>query len=182
MMSPPEEKGTAVPEEAEEADETKSQVEVPAEFIRQLRPLLDTYLALHTALSNDDSEEAARAAATFLADLEAVEMRLLESPSAHRAWMRLATGLRESAQKVKGAGEITAQRASFAGLSTEMVELVKRFGPLTEDALYVQRCPMAFGGRGARWLQTTKETRNPYYGAAMLSCGEVVETVGEETP
>jgi len=41
----------------------------------------------------------------------------------------------------------------------------------------VLKCPMAFDGRGARWLQKSKETRNPYFGAAMLQCGAVVETL-----
>ena len=36
---------------------------------------------------------------------------------------------------------------------------------------------MAFGGRGAVWLQEDRETRNPYYGAAMLKCGDVTETI-----
>ena len=36
---------------------------------------------------------------------------------------------------------------------------------------------MAFGGRGARWLQSDKQVRNPYFGAEMLQCGEVVEVI-----
>ncbi len=33
-------------------------------------------------------------------------------------------------------------------------------------------CPMAFGGKGGYWFQDNAELENPYYGAAMLKCGE----------
>jgi Cu(I)/Ag(I) efflux system membrane fusion protein len=37
-------------------------------------------------------------------------------------------------------------------------------------------CPMAFGNKGAYWLQTEKKIRNPYFGTKMLGCGEIKET------
>lgn len=37
-------------------------------------------------------------------------------------------------------------------------------------------CPMVKGGRGD-WLQANDDLRNPYYGSAMLNCGEVVQTL-----
>lgn len=176
MMSPPEEKEAGG---GKSAAAEKPPVEVPAAFLRQLRPLLEEYLSIHQALSDDDGQGAAAAASAFLDDLEAVNMKLLEDPASHEAWMPLASALREEAQRVKGTEEITARREAFSALSGDMIELARRFGPLTGEPLYVQRCPMAFGGRGARWLQKQKETQNPYYGAAMPTCGEVVETLEE---
>ncbi|NNC61403.1 MAG: DUF3347 domain-containing protein, partial [Eudoraea sp.] len=34
-------------------------------------------------------------------------------------------------------------------------------------------CPMANSNKGADWLSSSKEIRNPYYGEAMLTCGSV---------
>ncbi len=42
-------------------------------------------------------------------------------------------------------------------------------------------CPMAFDNKGADWLQMDEDIRNPYFGASMLKCGEVVEVIGEKT-
>ena len=37
-------------------------------------------------------------------------------------------------------------------------------------------CAM-WGKPPSRWLQATKEVENPFMGEAMVSCGEVVDTV-----
>ena len=36
---------------------------------------------------------------------------------------------------------------------------------------------MAAEGKGAYWLQNKTGVENPYYGSAMFSCGEQVETI-----
>jgi Cu(I)/Ag(I) efflux system membrane fusion protein len=41
------------------------------------------------------------------------------------------------------------------------------------NIIYVQHCPMADNNKGADWLSTEKEIRNPYFGSSMLTCGEV---------
>jgi len=48
--------------------------------------------------------------------------------------------------------------------------------------VYELHCPMAFGGRGALWLQDNDQTRNPYYGATMLKCADRVELILPENP
>lgn len=45
------------------------------------------------------------------------------------------------------------------------------------ESVYVQYCPMAFGDQGARWLSFDREILNPYFGDAMLRCGETVDLV-----
>jgi Cu(I)/Ag(I) efflux system membrane fusion protein len=34
-------------------------------------------------------------------------------------------------------------------------------------------CSMAFGNKGAAWLQPGDQIRNPYFGRKMLRCGEI---------
>jgi hypothetical protein len=46
-----------------------------------------------------------------------------------------------------------------------------------ETPVYYQFCPMAKGGKGANWLSKESAIKNPYYGAQMLTCGKVVETI-----
>jgi Cu(I)/Ag(I) efflux system membrane fusion protein len=50
---------------------------------------------------------------------------------------------------------------------------VERLGADLQGPVFELYCPMAFNNKGAAWLQPDKEIRNPYFGAQMLSCGEV---------
>jgi hypothetical protein len=43
--------------------------------------------------------------------------------------------------------------------------------------VYYDYCPMAKNDQGANWLSDVKEIKNPYFGAKMLSCGEVQEMI-----
>ena len=46
-----------------------------------------------------------------------------------------------------------------------------------DTPVYYQFCPMANGGKGANWLSKENAVKNPYYGAQMMTCGKVVETI-----
>ena len=42
----------------------------------------------------------------------------------------------------------------------------------TGETIYYQYCPMARDNKGAYWLSAVEEIKNPYFGDAMLTCGE----------
>ena len=70
------------------------------------------------------------------------------------------------------------QRANFIILNENLVAIamnIKGANPL----LYVQKCPMANNNKGAIWLSTEKDIKNPYYGDDMLTCGSVIEEINE---
>ncbi|WP_019037428.1 efflux RND transporter periplasmic adaptor subunit [Psychroflexus tropicus] len=67
-------------------------------------------------------------------------------------------------------------REEFILLSEEMIAIAQTSNP-TGSKLYVQRCPMADRGEGARWLSFSNQIKNPYYGDAMLKCGSVVDSI-----
>ncbi|MEH6770899.1 efflux RND transporter periplasmic adaptor subunit [Maribacter arcticus] len=70
------------------------------------------------------------------------------------------------------------QRAHFVILNENLVAIamnIKGANPL----LYVQKCPMANNNKGAIWLSTEKDIKNPYYGDDMLTCGSVIEEINE---
>jgi len=37
---------------------------------------------------------------------------------------------------------------------------------------------MAFNNKGADWLQIDEDIRNPYFGASMYKCGQVIDVIG----
>jgi Cu(I)/Ag(I) efflux system membrane fusion protein len=104
-------------------------------------------------------------------------MTLLGAP-AHQEWMAQAELLGAALGEMSTAGDLDAMRAGFAKLSERLVAVTRAFGPSLTGPLRVVRCPMAFGGQGALWLQRDAEVRNPYMGAAMPTCGEVLEVIG----
>ncbi|GIW99232.1 MAG: hypothetical protein KatS3mg111_2565 [Pirellulaceae bacterium] len=73
-------------------------------------------------------------------------------------------------------------RIAFRRLSHSLLRIVHRIrGPQTMAHLYHFYCPMVPGG-GGDWMQNTPELKNPYWGAAMISCGELVRKLGIATP
>jgi len=153
--------------------------EVPDEYRKQLWGVVQKYLLLQGALASDDKDGAARAAGESLEVLSAVDMSLL-SGEAHNVWMDNSMKMKAALDKIKEAEGIEPMREGFEGLSNELIVVVEQFGVYGAKALYKFHCPMAFDNKGADWLQMDKDTRNPYFGASMLKCGQVVEVIGEE--
>lgn len=155
--------------------------ETPEAFRRQLSAVLDAYMAVGSALAADDETRAAAAGKDFSRALSAVDMKLLGG-AAHTAWMKHAASLAKAAGALAAAQDLEAQRRAFA-LAGEALAVVTRDFPAPEDGpLYRLHCPMAFGGRGADWLQRDRKVRNPYFGAAMPECGSVTETLRPAAP
>ena len=71
--------------------------------------------------------------------------------------------------------DVEAQRTAYAGFEDALYRSVKAFG--IDKPAYRQFCPMALGNKGAYWLSDKKPIRNPYFGDAMLTCGETKETL-----
>ncbi|MBK6965990.1 MAG: DUF3347 domain-containing protein [Bacteroidales bacterium] len=82
------------------------------------------------------------------------------------------TELLKATEKLYKAGNnLDKQRAAFNDVSIIMWQLVKD-SENVNGSVYYQYCPM----KKAYWLSREKEIKNPYYGSAMLTCGNVAET------
>ena len=69
--------------------------------------------------------------------------------------------------------EIEEQREFFRLISNEMIQWASSTQSVS-NKLYVQFCPMANNNKGAKWLSSEEQIRNPFYGDAMLTCGSVI--------
>lgn len=78
--------------------------------------------------------------------------------------------------EIASANDIDAVRKPFKPFSMHLINLAKAFDPL-EKPLFIQHCPMADDFTGADWLSNEDNIMNPYYGASMLTCGEVTDTI-----
>ena len=149
---------------------------LPQAFTEQFGAVLDAYLSTQRALSQDKVDEAKAAAGQIVAALDRVDMALLPHEP-HMAWMPVLGELNKAAGLVVRGEDIAASREGFAVLSESMASAVRRFGTGLKRGIVQVRCPMAFNDRGASWLQSHTEVENPYFGATMFRCGEVTDTL-----
>lgn len=68
------------------------------------------------------------------------------------------------------------QRNHFVILSRDMIAFASNLDKV-EIPVFVHHCPMANTNKGADWLSLSQEVKNPYYGDAMMTCGEVVKEI-----
>ena len=142
---------------------------------RALAPVVASYLAVQVALADDDLARA-KEAAGMLADA-AQRIKLEQPHAAHAVWSGIAGELRGHARHVAMADNLADARQGFEPLSEAVIQLLTRFGNPLDDPLRLAFCPMAFGNRGALWVQQSVEITNAYFGASMLTCGEVRQEV-----
>ncbi len=126
--------------------------------------VLPIYLELKDALVASDNSKAATLAT------RAAEV--LKSANAGDGLYEIS----EAFEALRAEAEISAKRERFIGLSEKMISLARGVSDLP-GTYFVQFCPMADENRGAFWISEQESIRNPYYGEAMLTCGEVRETL-----
>jgi membrane fusion protein, copper/silver efflux system len=149
-------------------------LEVDEEFIAQLDAVVDAYLALKQALVASDASLSTRHAQALGEALGKVRRNLLTSEGLEY-WKQLQPTMKKSAADIAQSQDLEAMRSTFSVLSDHLIEAVERFGTL-KAAAYKSYCPMAENDAGAYWLTTENEIRNPYFGSAMLVCGEITQT------
>ncbi|MFP4058556.1 MAG: efflux RND transporter periplasmic adaptor subunit [Candidatus Brocadiia bacterium] len=149
---------------------------LPRAFRQRLGDAVDAYLEAAGALAADDAKAAADALETMGRALEGVDAERLPD-AAYAAWLRQRPSLAKALDGARGAEELAALRAPFALVSEQLAAVLRLFHPPRGRTLYLLECPMAFEGRGATWLQAQRQVSNPYFGASMRRCGEVVEEI-----
>lgn len=153
--------------------ETKS-IEVSEEFRNQITAVADAYFQVKNGLVKDNLPDAQKSLASLDQSLSKVNMGLVKD-QAHDKWMEMLKGMKDARTKMSSAKDIEEARKHFSMLSFHILEMTETFG-INKDVVYKDYCPMAFGDQGAYWLSEQKDITNPYFGASMLSCGEVKQT------
>ncbi len=157
---------------------TKISGEIPMDFKMQLGEVVKQYLLLKNAFVESNEKDVEAAAKKTLEALNKVDMTLLKG-DAHNQWMKLQKPVKDNLNGIIQMKGIEMKRSHFSIVSDKLSQAIKAFGVHnnTTSALYLEFCPMAFDNKGAFWISETKEIKNPYFGEAMLTCGEVKETI-----
>ena len=145
-------------------------VEVSAAYEKAFMPSVKAYLELKDALVKSDVKLSAEKSKAFRKALE--QLTISQRKEADLYW----AVLHKTSKSINENTPIERHRKSFQVISNHIIELVQNFKNL-EEQLTVQFCPMADNNKGAYWISDEEQIRNPYFGDAMLTCGEVKQIV-----
>jgi hypothetical protein len=133
---------------------------------QQLSQLLTHYYGIKDALVAGNSAAASTSAEEFIKTANSIDYKLISEGNIN--------ALLKDATPISTSKDINKQRGHFANLSNNMVALAKSL-KLGDQPIYQAYCPM----KKANWLSNDKAIKNPYFGTAMLTCGNVVETINQ---
>ena len=140
-----------------------------------IKEIVSRYLDMKNAFVSDNTNEAATAGKALESAFKSFNKKSLNEKQA-KVYADIEDDAREHAEHIgANGGNIEHQREHFVMLSKDMYDLVKALG--SPQPLYKFFCPMANEGKGAFWLSEFKETKNPFFGKQMLTCGSVKEEI-----
>lgn len=166
---------TDAAESHDDMDMSETEISAPDNFKKQLTAVYKTYLEMKDAFVETNAEKVSSKAAIVSKSLKKVNMELLKGDS-HMAWMKYLKKLNNALNTMQNSTDIEKQRLAFVHFNEAFYKALKGFG-LENTKTYYQYCPMANGDKGAYWFSNDKEIRNPYFGDAMLTCGENKEVI-----
>ena len=154
------------------------QVEISAAFSQEIAAVVSAYFQVKNSLVKD---QIPTAASQLLAQALAKVSSAAGTGKEKAKWEKIKAELSQATGKIKGAKDINSARSQFSNLSASIIQLAETY-PLSQQVVYKDYCPMAFDNKGGYWLSETEDIRNPYFGASMLSCGEVKQTYLNSLP
>lgn len=127
----------------------------PKGLAASVKPVFDGYCKVQRALAQDSLEGVAEAAAVIAASVRGDPAKVFSGQIAVQA---------EALAKAK---DLVKAREAFKPLSLSLVAYLKA-SPVPAGSYHEVYCSMA----KASWLQTEQAVANPYFGKAMLRCGQ----------
>lgn len=160
---------------AHQKSPTTEKISIPMDFVMQLNMVIEKYLDLKNAFVQSDVKMAKQSSTALKVSIDNVDMKLLKG-DVHMQWMEILENMNKQIKKIESSSKIEDQRMAFSGLTAPLYKAIKTFG-LMDKTVYYEFCPMANNGKGAYWISESETIKNPYYGEAMLTCGESKETL-----
>jgi Cu(I)/Ag(I) efflux system membrane fusion protein len=147
------------------------EMKLPEAFQIMFQSALKPYLKMKDAFVDSHASQVSVLAKATAKKLKAIEV----SDLCKMGKSQLSKSI-EMLDAISSNPDLENQRTHLVVLSENMVALAMNIkSPI--ETLYVQKCPMANSNKGAVWLSTEKEVKNPYYGDTMLTCGSVIEEI-----
>lgn len=132
--------------------------------------LLTAYLDIKDALVANKPSDASEAALTFTNAISKIKISDA-SDAVASVWKQHKDNLLKQGNLIVNAKEIEKQRSAFAILSVAYWPIIKL--TTTGETLYYDYCPL----KKSYWISAEESINNPYFGAKMLTSGEIVEKI-----
>ncbi|MCI5058629.1 MAG: efflux RND transporter periplasmic adaptor subunit [Flavobacteriales bacterium] len=155
----------------EEKEMMAMEMSLSTSFQEQFVKALPSYLELKDALVAGDAEKVSAFAKATSEKMKAITQTDLDKILKSHLSKSI-----EMLDAIADNSDLENQRSHFVFLNENLVAIAMNL-EVVDDTLYVQKCPMANNNKGAVWLSTKEEIRNPYYGDAMLTCGSVIDSL-----
>jgi Cu(I)/Ag(I) efflux system membrane fusion protein len=127
----------------------------------------DAYFEIQASLANDSTASPVSVNAL----ISSLDTTLADNAVPDEAQRELLVA-RSAAERL--VGQLEDSRVAFRTVSHALIKTMQvARGEKTENGVNHFFCPMVPGG-GGDWLQVTADLKNPYWGAEMLTCGELV--------
>lgn len=137
--------------------------------------LVEHYLVMKNALVADNFDKANTAFTAFTEEVRNnTEMNDHQEHATehqnHHGMMLSAVASAESSETLESF------RDAFVKISKELLTALENQN-YQHPSLFVQFCPMANDGEGAKWISDEEKIANPFYGQTMHNCGETVAKI-----
>ncbi len=152
---------------------TSMKMDIPKEVQKDLMSIIGNYMDVKDALVASNPEQAGSSSKLALNGLKKIIEADLDKMTKEHL-----NKIVEMFTKISNTADLGSQRDHFITLSENMISISTNLKEIS-SALFVQNCPMANKNKGADWLSWEKEIRNPYYGEAMMTCGEVKQVISK---
>lgn len=142
-----------------------------APYHQHAAPMIKAYLELTAALARDDLDPASLGLQRMREALKQAIPHGVQDEDADlfRSGIAALVGSLPTAERPT----IDDLRSRLPELTESLVHFLRTFGHDRPAPIVRAFCPMARNSRGAEWLQEGEQIANPYFGAAMLRCGEI---------
>ncbi|WP_242135000.1 efflux RND transporter periplasmic adaptor subunit [Aestuariivivens marinum] len=148
-------------------------LEVSKKFQNYLKQVYDNYIDLKSNLVKGQGSNAMEDSKKLLTSLSKIDIEIKGKAQDH--WEELEKEIESLATLISNSEDIEEQRASFKALSLHLIRAVQLFG--INEKVFVEFCPMADNNKGGYWMSKEEKVFNPYFGDAMLTCGEVKQVI-----
>jgi Cu(I)/Ag(I) efflux system membrane fusion protein len=155
----------------EEKEMMAMEMSLSTSFQEQFVKALPSYLELKDALVASNAEKV-----SDFAKVSSEKMKVISQKDLDKMLKTHLSKSIEMLDAIASNSNLENQRSHFVILNENLVAIAMNLESI-DNPLYVQKCPMANNNKGAVWLSTEEEIRNPYYGDAMLTCGSVIDSL-----
>ena len=148
-------------------------------FTQSYSELIAAYTGLKDALVASDSAKATAVALQLAVASDSLKVNEIQGDTSNIIKQTAGTYtsmITSSAKGLAGESSLSEMRKEFEMIADNLWQLT-RVVKYDGQKLFWQYCPMAFNNRGAYWISSERQVRNPYFGNEMLECGKVADSL-----